>query len=178
MEPDNRKMEQVDTNHPDKKMTLGELCEDIFLRAEKMCFLSNKEKYILLIIALVFLVLVVLDWHYKWFKFEWFHWCSLACLGAIVVIALGYIINRKLINGMKRAASPKQHLRLAKWLKWSVQTRNALGAIILWLPLVRQGTFEVVLLIVVLVFILGFLSGKMDSAFCSDLDELEYRLDV
>lgn len=171
-------MEQEITHTPDKKRTLDELCRDITFRAEKMCLLSKKEKYILLILALVFLVLVVLDWNYKWFRFEWFHWCCWASLGALMVIVLGYMVNRKLINGMHRAATPKQHLRLAKWLKWSVRVRNAISAIVLWLPFVRQGTIEVVLLIVVLVFIFGFLSGRIDSAFSEDLDELEYRLDV
>lgn len=168
-------MEQEDTN---KKRTLEELCQDINLRAEKL-YVGKRSKFILPIIAVVLLALAVLNRFFNWFECDNWYWIW---LGAIVVWCFVlFIVNLILINGMKRAASPKQHLRIAKWLKRFVRFSNAFNAIILFLPFIRlacRKSYAVALFVAGLWFLFGYIAGPIDSAFSEDLDELEYRLSV
>ena len=166
-------MKQEDTNTPDKKRTLEELCQDITLRAERLYLRENKAKYILLVFVVAF-VLGALNMHFKWFVM--FNWWWAWLLGLMVWVGVTYIINQILINGMKRASSHKQYLRTAKRLKRSIQCTNAISCIISFLPLVHEMTYGIVFFLGLLL-VLGFVAGGIDSAFSDDLHELEYRLE-
>jgi len=176
-EPDHCIMEQENTNIPDKKRTAEELCRDINLRAEELYLSSKKTKFIDLIILVALGVFMALNWQWIVDNVWWWPWLGVLIVGEFVF----FKIHQKLIKGMKSAASAKQNLHLAKWLKRSVLTRNAFYFIFGFAPailkLVRGENYGALLLIVGLLFLLSYNISPIDSAFSNDLDELEYRLD-
>ena len=174
-------MEREEANIPYRDRTTEEVCRDINIKAEKL-FLKNN-KYTLLLIAVIFLVFGAMSWYWKGYV-EWWVW---VWFGAFLVgDIIFYIINQKLINDMKSAASPKQHFSIAKRLRWSVRLRNYLGfALILW-PNLRpilgnDWWWNVMAYIINLLVVLLFAFLKPDlwiePDFIEDLDELEYRLE-
>lgn len=175
-------MEQIDTYIPDQGRTLEELCQDINLRAETVYLkFSKKEKNSLLIAALVLIGFFALTWYFQWFEIDW-HMGSI-WIGVLVVYAfVVYSVNKVLINAMKHAASPKQHLRMAKCLKWWVKLYRAIGTLfVIWAPLLRllvEGQkYDTVLLIVGPLLLFCFLGAPIDSEYNDGLTELEYRLE-
>ena len=115
-----------------KKRTEEELCHDITDRAEKLHVLKPKVKYVMLAVVLALFALGALNSHYKWFVMDkwWWAWLGIVVLWFLVF----YVIIRQLINGMRRAATPREHLRKAKWLKRIVKIRNSLWLIIPFMP--------------------------------------------
>jgi hypothetical protein len=174
-------MEQDNTNR-----TLEELCNDINLRAEKLFIKFSKvEKWGLLLIAVLFLAPIAINWHLHR-SVDWW-WVGAGC-ALVVFFFVFYIINQRLINGMKRAANVKQHLRLAKRLSKCVRFRNFFfiffQGCICGIHLVNNefewGWFLFGLIIAVIVTLcITAANPKMliDPAFSEDLDELEYRLE-
>ena len=174
-------MEQDNTNR-----TLEELCNDINLRAEKLFSKFSKvEKWGLLLFAVLFLAPIAINWHLHR-SVDW--WWVGACCALVVFLFVFYIINHRLINGMKRAANVKQHLRLAKRLRKCVQFRNFFG-FLYWSTFAGFGfahdefewgwfLFSLIIAVIVTLCITAANPEKLiDSAFSEDLDELEYRLE-
>ena len=162
-----------------KKRTEEELCHDITARAEKLHVLKPKVKYVMLAVVLALFALGALNSHYKWFVMDkwWWAWLGIVVLWFLVF----YVIIRQLINGMRRAATPREYLRKAKWLKRSVKIRNSLWLIIPFMPVLGNvmdvGELTAILLCLGLMLVFGFVAGGIDSAFSDDLHELEYRLE-
>lgn len=172
-------MEQEYTNNPDKERTIEELCRDINLRAEEVYLkLSKKGKYILLVLAALLVVLMVLNWQWVMDN-PW--WCACWLGACALVVFVVNKINHKLINDMKRAASPKENLRLAKRLKRFSRIVHAFGPIIVFwtqiMQLVHEKSYVLACLVTVLLFVFGFISSGLDPTLNGDLHELEYRLD-
>lgn len=174
-------MEQDNTNR-----TLEELCSDINLRAEKLFLkFSKTEKWLLLLFAVVIVAAIAIDWHLNR-SVDW--WLIGACCTFVVIMFVFFIINRRLINGMKRASNFKQHLRLAKRLKKCVQFRNFFG-FLYWSTFAGINSVLdefnwgwilfafIVALIVTLCFTAVNHEMLIDSAFSDELDELEYQLE-
>lgn len=173
-------MEQQDTYIPNEDSTLEELCHDLNLRAEKAYLIrSKKDKMILLIGVAAILGLFALTWYFLGFEINWNR--DPFVIAAIVGWCFVYIpINKLLINRMKRAASPKQLLRIAKCLKWWDKFSKAIVPAMIF-PLIWLSTEDVVnygtcLLIFFPLFILFFIIARIDKDFSEGLDELEYRL--
>ena len=175
-------MEQQETHIPYRDRTLVELCQDINLTAEKVYLArSKKDKKILLIGAAVLLGILALTWYFQWFDINWYRGSivTAAIVGWFFVI---YLVNQLLINRMKRATSPKQHLRLAKCLKlWNRLSRAIMVMIILpwplWLLLDDGAKVSITLLTAGLFFVLAFIGAPVDEDFSDGLTELEYRLE-
>ena len=155
------------------------MCQDINLRAEEVYLkLSKKGKYFRLFFVVALVVFTVLNWQWvrnnPWWCAYWFGSCAL-------VIFIVYKINKKLINDMKRSASPKENLRLAKWLKRFTRIVNAFGPIIVFwswiMQLVNEKSYGLACLVTILLFVLGFIASSTDSTLNEDLHELEYRLE-
>jgi len=172
-------MEQQDTHIPYRDRTLEQLCQDINLRAEKVYLIrSKKDKMILLIGIVAILGLFALTWYFQWYEINWY-WGPIV-MAAIVGWCFAYIlINKLLINRMKRATSPKQHLRFAKCLKWWDKLSRAIAPAMifpspwLWENGVNFGTF---LLLFFPLLVLFFIATRVDKDYSEGLDELEYRL--
>lgn len=173
-------MEQIDTHISDQAGILKGLCENINHRAETVYLKLTKNEKTLLIITVVFsIAMLALGWCYKRFDGFW-HRC-LILLGVLVVfVFVVYSVNKFLINAMKRAANPKQHLRMAKCLKWWGKLYKSIGSLIVFFAAVFVNgiEYETALLIVgSLLLFFGFLGAPVDSDFNDSLTELEYRLE-
>lgn len=172
-------MEQQDTYIPNEDRTLEELCQDINLRAEKVYILKGKkDRTILLIGVVIILGVLALAWYLMRVEINWYR--EPIVISAIVGWSFVYIlINKLLINRMKRAASPKQHLRFAKCLKWWDKFSKAIPLAMifstpwLWEYGVNIGTY---LLLFFPLLVLFFIAARVDGDFNEGLDELEYRL--
>lgn len=173
-------MEQQDTYIPNEDRTLEELCQDINLRAEKVYLLKGrKDKTILLIGIVVILGILALVWYFLGFEINWNR--DPFVIAAIVGWCFVYtLINKLLINRMKRATSPKQHLRFAKCLKWWDKFSKAIVPTMIipsiWLSQEDGVNYGILLLIFIPLFILFFIIARVDEDFSEGLDELEYRL--
>ncbi len=173
-------MEQQDTYIPNEDRTLEELCQDINLRAEKVYILKGrKDKTILLIGVVIILGVLALAWYLMRVEINWYR--EPIVISAIVGWSFVYIlINKLLINRMKRAASPKQHLRIAKCLKWWDKFFKAIVPAMIfpsiWLSQEDVVNYGTCLLIFFPLFILFFIIARIDKDFSEGLDELEYRL--
>jgi len=135
---------------------------------------------ILLIGVAAILGLLALTWYFQWYEINWY-WGPIV-MAAIVGWCFAYIlINKLLINRMKRATSPKQLLRLAKCLKWWIKLNRALVALIIFIPLLEPlivgHQYSTALLVVGPLLILCYLAAHVDSDYSDGLKELEYRLD-
>ena len=173
-------MEQQDTYIPNEDSTLEELCHDLNLRAEKAYLIrSKKDKMILLIGIVVILGIMAITWYLLQFEINWNR--DPFVIAAIVGWCFVYIpINKLLINRMKRATSPKQHLRFAKCLKWwdkfSKAIVPAMMLPLIWLSQEDGVNYGTCLLIFIPLFVLFFIATRVDEDFNEGLDELEYRL--
>ncbi len=173
-------MEQQDTYIPNEDSTLEELCHDLNLRAEKAYLIrSKKDKMILLIGVAAILGLFALTWYFQWYEINWY-WGPIV-MAAIVGWCFAYIlINKLLINRMKRATSPKQHLRIAKCLKWwdkfSKAIVPAMMLPLIWLSQEDGVNYGTCLLIFIPLLVLFFIVSRVDKDYSEGLDELEYRL--
>ena len=140
---------------------------------------DNIRSFIYAVFLLVFLALSLQEKSYV----NW--WLGAIVVGAIVVVtAVFFIINKRLVDDMNLAANPKQFLPMAKRLKRCFQIRNFLCLTLLfWLPLLTLDFFHDVWRLQILLFsyVIGALfSNKdfwIDIAFCEDLEELERRLE-
>lgn len=171
-------MKQQDTHIPYWDRKLDELCQDINLRAEKV-FLKQS-KYLLLFAVVFILGLLALGRYFQWFEINWHR--DLIWLVCLVWLFVVYLVNQLLINRMKRAISPKQHLRLAKCLKWLDKLSRAfISAIVIPWPLLSSwndtASVSTIILCVCPLLVLCFLIAPVDSDFSEALDELEYRLE-
>lgn len=167
---------------PYKERTPKELCRDIILKAEDSYL--KKEKYALLIGAVV-LAFGALNWHFKWLSDSlWWLWLSLGAVG--VVYFVFFFINRKLIHEMNLTANPKQFLHIVQRLKKSLKIRNFfMITIAAWAYLLQWGTdrwWWTAVSIIPALFA-GWIGisinpvSKGDTAFCEEVEELEFRLD-
>lgn len=173
-------MEQIDTHISDQGGTLQELCQNIYHRAETVYLKLTKNEKTLLIITVVFsIAMLVLGWCYK--RFDGFWHRSLILLGTLVVyVFVVYSVNKFLINAMKRAANPKQLLRMAKCLKWWGKLYKAIGALIIFFAAVFVNGIEdetALLIVGSLLLLFGFLVAPVDSKYNDGLTELEHRLE-
>lgn len=182
-EPGNRIMER-DAYIPYKERTLKELCRDIDLKAKETFLKLNKtEKSILISFISVLLVCVALSWHYNGGVDRW----VLPWFVAIVVeVIVAFIINKMVIKSMKRAASHKQFFRIARGLKRYAHFRIVLRLVLYIWPVFLPNTMDDVwcyaaFLIAVIGIRIGVQIFEPDDIigkdFCTDLDELEYRLE-
>lgn len=166
-------MEQQDTHIPYRDRTLVELCQDINFRAEQVYLKLN---HVVLVCAAVLLVFVALIWYYQWFEINWYVY------GAFVVwVFVYYLVNKLLINSMKRASNVKQHLRRAKCLKWWDKLSRAMMAVMVFFSplsdLVPEHKFGTILMIVGPLLLLFYIITPVDEDFNDGLAELEYRLE-
>lgn len=172
-------MEQIDTHISDQAGTLEELCQNINHRAETVYLKLTKYEKTLLIITVVFsIAMLALGLCYQRFDIHWHR--SLMLIGVLVVYAfVVYSVNKFLINAMKRAANPKQHLRMAKCLKWWGKLYKSIGALIIFFApaFVNGMKYDTVLLIAGLVLLFGILVTPVDSEYNDSLTELEHRLE-
>ena len=142
---------------------------------------SRNENLRTLILVVALLVCVALEWPEK----RYVNWqLGAIMVGAIVVVtAVFFIINKRLVNDMNLAANPKQHLGIAKRLKKSLQLRNFLClSLLFWLPVVifdriQDERWFVDLLLFVILVLFSDRDFWIDIAFCEDVNELEYRLE-
>ena len=173
-------MEQQDTYIPNEDRTLEELCQDINLRAEKVYLLKGrKDKTILLIGIVVILGILALVWYFLGFEINWNR--DPFVIAAIVGWCFVYtLINKLLINRMKRATSPKQHLRFAKCLKWWDKFSKAIVPAMIFssslLSIEDEVNYGAFLLLFFPLLVLFFIATRANQDFCEGLDELEYRL--
>ena len=174
-------MKQQDTHIHSQDRTLEELCHDINLKAENAYLkLSNRSKYLLSIFAILLLGFLALARYFQWFEINWYR--GLMMLAALMVWSVViYLINQLLINRMKHATTPKQHLRSAKCLKWWVKLNRAFVALIIFIPLleplVAGHQYITTLMIAGPILFLCYLGAAINSDFSDCLDELEYRLE-
>ena len=134
-----------------------------------------------LIFAVGILVIMALNWQEKTYV-NW--WLGAIVVGAIVVVTtVFFIINKRLLNDMNLAANPKQFLPMAKRLKRCLQLRNFLClSLLIWFPVlildrVQDERWSGYLFIFVVVVLFGDRDFWIDTAFCEDVNELEYRLE-
>ena len=179
-------MEPEEPYIPFKERTPKELCRDIILKAEDSYL--NKEKKALLTGIVIFLVLVALNWYFKWLE-DSLRWTELGLIAIGVVYFVFFFINRKLIHEMNLTANPKQFLDIVQRLKNCLKLRNfILISAAAWVYIVQMFDlwdakiwwWSVVSIIPAL--FLGWIGisinpvSKSDSAFCDDVDELEFQL--
>ena len=173
-------MEQQDTYIPNEDRTLEELCQDINLRAEKLYLMKGKKDRTILLIGIVAILgILALAWYFLRFEINWHR--DPIVIAAILGWCFVYIlINKLLINRMKRATSPKQHLHFAKCLKWwdkfSKAIVPAMMLPLIWLSQEDGVNYGTCLLIFIPLFVLFFIATRVDEDFNEGLDELEYRL--
>ena len=173
-------MEQQETYIPYEERTLEELCHDLNLRAEKAYLIrSKKDRTILLIGVVIILGVLALAWYLMRVEINWYR--EPIVISAIVGWSFVYIlINKLLINRMKRATSPKQHLRFAKCLKWWDKFFKAIVPAMIfpsiWLSQEDGVNYGTCLLIFIPLFVLFFIATRVDEDFNEGLDELEHRL--
>lgn len=177
-------MEPEEPYIPFKERTPKELCRDIILKAEDSYL--NKEKKGLICGIVVFVVFLALNWYVKWLSdSSW--WVGLGIVG--VVYFVFYFINRKMINEMYCTANPKQFLHIVQRLEKCLKVRNYIFiSTAAWLSIVQTWDlwdvniwwWSVVSIIPAL--FLGWIGitinpvSKSDSAFCEEIEELEFRL--
>lgn len=146
-------------------------------------YTTKKDNYRSLIWLVGFIVCVVLQWQEMTYV-NW--WLGTIVVGIILLVtAVFYIINKKLVNDMNLAVNPKQFLPIAKRLKRCFQIRNflCLTLLLFGLPLLTLDIFHDVwrLGILFIIYVIGALfSNKdfwIDIAFCEDLEELERRFE-
>lgn len=133
------------------------------------------------IYAVFLLVFLALSWQEKTYV-NW--WLGAIVVGAIVVVtAVFFIINKRLVNDINLAANPKQFLPMAKRLKKCLQLRNFLClSLLIWFPVlildrVQDERWFVYLFIFVVIVLFSDRDLWIDTAFCEDVNELEYRLE-
>ena len=145
-------------------------------------YLPQYNKYRLLIWALAFAVCVAMEWRYMTYAY----WgLGAIVVGAILVVNfVFFLINRRLVNDMNLAATPKQFLPMVKRLKKCFQFRNFLClSLLFWLPFLTLDDFHDGWRIaeLLILYILGALFSNrdfwIDPAFSDDVEELEYRLE-
>ena len=145
-------------------------------------YLPQYGKYRLLIWVLAFAVCVAMEWRYMTYAY----WgLGAIVVGAILVVNfVFFLINRRLVNDMNLAATPKQFLPMVKRLKKCFQFRNFLClSLLFWLPFLTLDDFHDVWRIaeLLILYILGALFSNrdfwIDPAFSDDVEELEYRLE-
>ena len=143
---------------------------------------SKNDKIRQVVWAVAIFVCIVLEWQEKT-NVNWL-------LGAImvgtivVVIAVFFKINQRMVNDMNLAPNPKQLLPIAKRLKRSFQLRNFIClALLLWLPFLTIDefldgwVFGYLLISFLVCALFGNRDFWIDSSFNDDLDELEYRFE-
>ena len=145
-------------------------------------YLPRYGKYRLVIWVLAFAVCVAIEWRYMTNAY----WgLGAIVVGAILVVNfVFFLINRRLVNDMNLAATPKQFLPMVKRLKKCFQFRNFLClSLLFWLPFLTLDDFHDVWRIaeLLILYILGALFSNrdfwIDPAFSDDVEELEYRLE-
>jgi hypothetical protein len=177
-------MEPEEPYIPFKERTPKELCRDIILKAEDSYL--NKEKKALLTGIVIFLAFLAVNWYSRWITdTSW--WVGLGIVGAVYFVF--YFVNRKMINEMNLTANPKQFLDIAQRLKKCLRVRNFISiSTAAWLSIVQMFDlwdsniwwWSVVSIIPAL--FLGWIGisinpvSKSDSAFCEEIEELEFRL--
>ena len=115
-----------------------------------------------------------LSWYINW------HIGSIVTAAIVVWFFVIQLVNKLLINRMKRATSPKQHLRLAKCLKlWNRLSRAILVVIVLPWPLLSLSPIPKAptILLTTSFVVLAFIGAPVDEDFSDGLTELEYRLE-
>ena len=173
-------MEQLDSHIPNQDRTLEELCHNITHSAQNAYLkISNKERIALVITAVLLLGILALAWYFQWFEIDWYQG-SMMLATLVVWFVVIYLVSKLLINRMKRATSPKQHLRFAKCLKWwdkfSKAIVPAMMLPLIWLSQEDGVNYGTCLLIFIPLFALFFIATRVDEDFNEGLDELEYRL--
>lgn len=145
-------------------------------------YFSRNDNIRSLIFAVFLLVLMALNWQEKTYV-NW--WLGAIWVGTLVVVtAVFFIINKRLVNDMYLAANPKQHLGIAKRLKRCLQIRNILCiSLLIWFPVLILDRFQgerwfIPSLIFVVLVLFGDRDLWIDIAFCEDVNELEYRLEA
>ena len=154
------------------------MCRDINLRAEEVYLkVSKKGKYFRLFFVVALVVFTV--WNWQWVRNNPWWWAWLGTCALLVFVI--YKIQQKMINAMKRAASPKENLRIAKWLKRFIKLIYGIGLIVVYSPWIKQLVHEqrygLACFVAVLLFVFGFIASSTDATFNEDLHELEYRLE-
>lgn len=145
-------------------------------------YTTKKDNYRSLIWLVGFIVCVVLQWQEMRYV-NW--WLGTIVVGIILLVtAVFYIINKKLVNDMNLAVNPKQHLPIAKRLKRCFQIRNFLClSLLFWLFFLTLDDLQDLwwLVYVFCFYVVGALFSNwdywIDIAFCEDLEELELRLE-
>lgn len=134
-----------------------------------------------LIYAVGILLCLALSWQEKTYV-NW--WLGAIVVGGIVVVTtVFFVTNKRLVSEMNLAANPKHHLGIAKRLKKCLQVRNCLClSLIIWLPVlmlddIRDEQWFVYLPFFVAVVLFSDRDLWIDTAFCEDVNELEYRLE-